>query len=183
MLLGRSEILSWMAKGLLVQDTIDQEKQVQSCGVDLTVGKVFTLEGKGVLDFTNEKRKLPEYRELAGDNGVWHLSPGTYHFAMNEKIVLPNNIAGLLLPRSSALTCGLEVHTAVWDPGYEGRSFIHVSLVRDVEIHKNAKVAQMIFFDLGKETAAYSGIYKNEDIIKFAKRGAQDEGKENTLCE
>ena len=179
MLLGRNDIISYVAKGILVQDMLDQEKQIQSCGTDLTVGKVFILEGKGVLDFTNEKRKLPEYKELPSVNGIWNLSPGMYHFAMNEKIVLPKNIAGLLLPRSSALTCGVEVHTAVWDPGYEGRSFIHVSLVREVEIHKNSKVAQMIFFDLGKETAAYSGIYKNEDIIKFAKRGGQ-EGQEDS---
>ena len=40
-----------------------------------------------------------------------------------------------------------------------------------IEIHKNAKVAQMIFFDLGKETAAYEGTYKSEDILKFSKRG------------
>jgi dUTP pyrophosphatase len=171
MLMTTDDIKEHVEKGLLVQDMVNKDQQIQQCGVDLTVGKVFTLEGKGVLDFTNEKRKLPEYKEITSDNDVWNLSPGIYHFAMNEKIVIPKSVAGLLLPRSSALTCGLEVHTAVWDPGYEGRSFMHVNLTKEIEIHKNAKVAQMIFFNLGRETSAYDGKYKSEDILKFAKRG------------
>ena len=67
MLLIQKELLENIEKGLLVQDLVDTEKQVQHCGVDLTVGKIFTLEGKGVLDFSNEKRKLPEYKELPSD--------------------------------------------------------------------------------------------------------------------
>ncbi len=171
MLLSLEEIKDYIDKGLLVRNLIDKETQVQQCGVDLTAGKIFSLKGKGVLDFTNEKRKLPEYVEIKPADGVWDLKPGVYHVSMNETIKLPNNIAGLLLPRSSALSCGLEVHTAVWDPGYEGRSFIHVSLARDIELHRNSRIAQMIFLKLEKETKGYEGVYKNEDILKFARRG------------
>src|SRR3989338_5979644 len=145
MLLSSDEIKDYVSRGFLVQNLVDKETQVQQCGVDLSVGKIFSLKGKGVLDFTNEKRKLPEYEEITPSNGAWSLKPGIYHASMNETIKLPNNIAGLLLPRSSALSCGLEVHTAVWDLGYEGRSFIHVSLAREIELHRNSRIAQMIF--------------------------------------
>jgi dUTP pyrophosphatase len=173
-MLTEHELKNYIKKGLLVKNLIDQEKQVQQCGVDLSVGKMFTLEGKGVIDFSNEKRKLPEYAEIYPKDGVWHLEPGLYHASMNETIVLPKDVAGLLLPRSSALTCGIEVHTAVWDPGYEGRSFIHVSLSKEIEMHKNARIAQMIFFKLEKETKGYKGVYNKEDVLKFAKRGNND---------
>lgn len=170
MLLGEEEIKKHVRGGWLVRNLLD-ERQIQQCGVDLTVGKVFALEGKGVLDFSNEKRKLPSYREIAPVQDMWQLAPGMYHAAMNETIRLPNNVAGLLLPRSSALTCGIEVHSALWDPGYEGRSFIHCSLANEVELHRNARIAQMIFLKTG-ETGGYSGAYKGEDILKRIQRGA-----------
>ena len=186
MLLADREIKDFVSRGILVKDMVDPKVQVQQCGVDLTVAKVFTLEGEGVLDFTNEKRKLPEYVKIpptskdaehesgnsaSGTNDFWLLKPGTYHVAFNETIVLPKNIAGLLLPRSSALVCGIVQHSALWDPGYEGRSFFHVEVSKPVKLYKNARIGQMIFFRLGSETTGYSGAYQGEDLLKFAKRG------------
>ena len=171
MLLTDKEIRSHVAKGMLVQDMIDPKIQIQQCGVDLTVSKVFTLEGEGVLDFTNEKRKIPEYKEVNPSGSFWTLKPGVYHIAFNERIVLPNNIAALLMPRSSALVCGIVQHTALWDPGYEGSSFFHAEVSRPVKLYKNARIGQMIFIKLTGEASGYKGIYRGEDLKKFARRG------------
>ncbi len=171
MLLTDREIRAMVEKGLLVQDMIDPAVQIQQCGIDLTVANVFTLEGEGILDFSNEKRKIPGYREIPINSDHWALQPGVYHIAFNERIVLPKDIAGLLMPRSSALTCGIVQHTAVWDPGYEGRSFFHAEASRPVKIFRNARLGQMIFLRLSGEASSYSGIYKGEDILKFARRG------------
>ena len=170
MLLTDKEIRSYVAKGLLVTDMIDADVQIQQCGVDLTVAKVFSLEGEGALDFSNEKRKLPRYVEVPGEES-WMLPPGLYHIAFNEKIVLPKNIAGFLFPRSSALVCGIVQHTAVWDPGYEGRSFFHAEASRPVRLFRNARLGQMVFIKLDSDTAGYSGVYKGEDLLRFASRG------------
>ncbi len=178
MLLTCNEIKEYIQQGLLVQHYIDLDTQLQPCGFDVTVAKVFSFKGLGTLDFTNEKRVLPEYVEIKPTNNTWILEPGVYHFAMNERIVLPKNIAGLLLPRSSALCCGLEVHSALWDPGYEGRSFMHVNVTRKVKLHLNARVAQMIFIKLEGE-AEYKGRYKFEDLLKFAKRGSVHESRKS----
>ncbi|KHO47647.1 MAG: hypothetical protein QT00_C0002G0306 [archaeon GW2011_AR5] len=169
MLLTDREIRELVARGLLVRDMIDPAVQIQQCGVDLTVAKVFTLEGEGALDFTNENRKLPEYAEVKSDGDFWNLNPGTYHIAFNETIVLPKNLAGLMLPRSSALACGIVEHSALWDPGYEGRSFFHVEVSKPVKIFRNARIAQMIFFKTG-ETEGYKGVYNKEDLLKFGRR-------------
>lgn len=177
MLLTDREIRALVEKGLLVQNMVDPKVQIQQCGVDLTVANVFTLEGEGVLDFSNAKRKIPEYVEVKpqkeGEEDFWLLEPGTYHIAFNEKIALPRDIAGLLMPRSSALTCGIVQHTAVWDPGYEGRSFFHAEVSRPVKLHKNARLGQMIFLRLSADAEGYSGAYKGEDILKFARRGVE----------
>lgn len=171
MLLTDKEIKDYVNRGLLVRDMIDPHVQIQQAGVDLTVANIFTLEGEGVLDFSNEKRKIPKYAELMIEGDHWNLKPGTYHVAMNEKIVLPKNIAGLLMPRSSALVCGIVQHTALWDPGFEGRSFFHVEVSRNVKIYKNARLGQMIFIKLDGEASGYQGVYQGEDLKKFAKRG------------
>ncbi len=171
MLLTDREIKAMVSKGLLVRDMIDPEVQIQQAGVDLTVAKVFSLEGEGVLDFSNERRKLPKYVEVEADGEAWSLEKGLYHIAFNEKIVLPKNIAGLLLPRSSALVCGIVQHTALWDPGYEGRSFFHAEVSKPVKIFKNARLGQMIFIKLDGEATAYAGAYHGEDLLKYAKRG------------
>lgn len=171
MLLTAEEIRKLIGEGNLVQNMVDPEIQVQQSGVDLTVANVFTLEGEGILDFTNEKRKLPEYREVPKKEDYWSLEPGVYHIAFNEKIILPRDVAAILMPRSSALVCGAVQHSALWDPGYEGRSFFHIEISRPVKIYKNARMGQMIFLQLHKETEAYTGMFKGEDILEKKKRG------------
>ncbi len=170
MILSKSQILEYARKGLLVRDMIDQKTQIQQAGVDLTVGKIFRLVGHGVIDFTNEKRKLPEYEEIKTEGGKWVLPKGTYNATMNEFIILPNNIVALVFPRSSALVCGIEVHSALWDPGYKGRGFLHFTAQREVTIYENARIVQMIFMKT-EATEEYNGVYKNEDLLRRGRRG------------
>lgn len=150
-------------------------EQVQQAGVDLTVGKVYELVGKGVLDFDNRRRRLCDYSEvpLTGED-FWDLRPGVYHCAMNEHIDIPQDLCGLLLPRSSALGCGMEIHSALWDPGYRGRSFMHAVVTKDVRIYRNARIAQMIFFIVHGEATSYAGTYLEEDVLAMGRRGTQE---------
>ena len=38
--------------------------QIQQCGIDLRVGKIYKIDGRGIIDFTNEKREFPSYIEF-----------------------------------------------------------------------------------------------------------------------
>ena len=173
MILGRQEILRRIERGELVTDILSR-KQIQQAGVDLTVGKVYRLVGAGSLDFDNSKRKICQYEEIPMDEDHWDLDPGTYHLAMNERIVLPRDVCGLLLPRSSALACGMTIHSALWDPGYRGRSFMHTVVTRLVRIYKNARVAQMVFMEVTGESETYAGAYLDEDVLNLGRRGKQE---------
>ncbi|MBI4163074.1 MAG: deoxyuridine 5'-triphosphate nucleotidohydrolase [Candidatus Aenigmarchaeota archaeon] len=170
MILGKDEIKKMISDGKLVKNIINTDVQTQAAGIDLTVGKIFSLNGTGILDFTNEKRKLPEYQEAELKENKWVLEPGPYNVAINEFILLPKNIMALVFPRSSAVACGLTVNTAVWDPGYEGRGILYINASRKVELYKNARFAQMIFLRVEGESE-YKGIFKGEDVLEKGKRG------------
>ncbi len=174
MLLGKDEIMELVDEGWLVQGMLDPEVQVQPAGIDLTLAKIFRLEGEGAIDFSNAKRKLPEYVEIEPDeDDCWKLDKGTYNGTMNEYIKLPNDVAAIVLPRSSALVCGIEAHSALWDPGYEGRGFLHFTITRPVRIYRNARIVQMIFFRVSSETEGYDGVFKGEDLLKKSRRGRE----------
>jgi dUTP pyrophosphatase len=172
MILGRKEIMARMANGELVSKLIS-EKQVQQAGIDLTVGKVYLLTGEGALDFDNSKRKICEYSELPLRGNYWTLEPGVYHCAMNEWINIPLDVCGLLLPRSSALAIGITIHSALWDPGYNGRSFMHTVVTNRAKIYENARLAQMVFIPIRGEASSYSGTYLGEDVLNLGRRGTQ----------
>lgn len=148
----------------IVTELIDKEKQIQPCGVDLTVSKIEMYKSEGVIDFDNSKRKLPRLEECGKFQGVWHLTPGAYLITLNEITNIPINCCGLAIPRSSLLRMGVTVNSAAWDPGYLGKSqvMLHVSNQRGIIIHKNAKILQLIILKLDDVTNAYNGIYQNE---------------------
>ena len=69
-------------------------------------------------------------------------------------------------PRSSLLRCGVNVGTAVWDAGYSGRSqsLLVVHNPSGFSLEKNARLTQLVFFELTGESEGYQGIYQGENI-------------------
>jgi len=94
------------------------------------------------------------------------LIPGAYIVTFNEIVHLPQNIMALARPRSSLLRCGVTVNTAVWDAGYSGRSqsLMVVYNPQGFRLQRNARIVQIIFFKLTKETEGYHGAYQGENI-------------------
>ena len=72
----------------------------------------------------------------------------------------------LARPRSSLLRCGVTVGTAVWDAGYSGRSqsLMVIYNPQGIRLQKNARIIQLVFFQLTQETEGYRGIYQGENI-------------------
>ncbi|MGB9719425.1 MAG: deoxyuridine 5'-triphosphate nucleotidohydrolase [Candidatus Anstonellales archaeon] len=142
------------------------EKQFQPAGVDLTLKKVFAFKGMGRIDFDNSERKISKAKELQFDGKGWvKLGQGAYKVSFNEYIKIPQDMMALVFPRSSLLRCGAALHTAVWDPGYEGRGemLLVVHNKNGMMLKRNAKVGQMVFVKLAEETKhAYEGMYKGE---------------------
>ncbi len=158
----KSEIKKLIKEKGLVKDFIDLDSQLQQCGIDLTAGSVFSFAGSGSVDFDNSKR------EIAGTTQIpfGHLSKGVYKIVLNEVVSLPLDVAAIARTRSSLLRNGASVQTAVWDPGYSGRSecMLKVDNPQGIFLHENAKILQLLFLALDSETDAYNGRFHMENI-------------------
>ncbi len=168
-MLSHEELVSLANKEpQLVEQMIDPEIQIQPNGIELTLARVEVHESSGAIAFDNSERKLPPTKNLDFDDEGWvHLPKGSYKIMFNEIVNIPKNIAAIAKPRSSLLRCGATVETAVWDAGYSGRSesLLVVYNENGFRIKRNARVLQLLFFNLGEEVPkGYSGIYQNENV-------------------
>ena len=152
----------------LIEGFRDLGEQVQPNGFDLTLATLSRLVGAGVLPASSAGRVLPELEPVDLPNGeVVHLEPGPYQIGFNETVRMPHDAMALGRARSSLNRSGVTIHTAVWDAGYVGRSTALLSVLNPAgfAIGLNARVLQLIFFDLSEQVAAgYSGRYQFEGM-------------------
>ena len=149
----------------LVTEYLDLDKQLQPSGFDLSMESVEEFLGGGAVDFSNKERVIAETRTVQPDVDGWiHLKKGVYKVIYNEVVKMPLNVAAIARTRSTLLRNGAEVGTAVWDPGYEGRSssMLTVHNPHGLRLKKDARVAQLIFFETGDVEKGYSGVYQKE---------------------
>jgi len=151
----------------LVEGCRDLEAQVQANGLDLTLREVAMLQAPGQIMVDNRQRQISDLTPLVFDGmGVIDLLPGSYMVTYNEIVRLPRNIMARGAPRSSLLRCGVNIGTAVWDAGYEGRSqsLLVVYHPQGFRLERNARIMQLVFFTLTGETEGYRGHYQQENI-------------------
>ncbi len=151
----------------LVEGWLNLDEQVQANGFDLTLREVAAMQSGGKIAVSNDARVLADLSPLAFDaKGFLDLAPGVYMVTYNEIVHLPKNIMALGRPRSSLLRCGVNVGTAVWDAGYEGRSqsLLTVHNPRGFRVQQNARIAQLVFMELTGDSEGYNGVYQGENI-------------------
>jgi dUTP pyrophosphatase len=155
------------ARGL-VEGMIDPETQTQMCGMELTLQRIERFASAGAVAFDNKERALPQTEALDFDSSSWiSLSPGAYLVTFNEIVSIPKDAAAFARARSTLLRCGAALETALWDPGYRGRSqsLLVVYNPEGLRLKKNARLMQLIFLRLEKEAErVYSGKYQGENI-------------------
>ena len=167
--LTREDILGLLkATPPLAESLHNVDEQVQPNGLDLTAREVAVLSSTGKLGPENKSRVLSSISPLVFDAlGGINLSPGCYLITYNEVVNLPTNIMALAMPRSSVLRCGVNVHTAVWDAGYSGRSqsLMIVYNPHGFRLLKDARIVQLVFFRMSHEVPeGYQGVFQRENV-------------------
>ena len=161
-------ILSGSEARGLVESMIDPETQTQMCGVELTLQKIERFITAGAVAFDNKERKLPETESLNFDEMGWiELTAGSYLVTFNEIVNIPKDVTAMARARSTLLRCGATLETALWDPGYRGRSqsLLVVYNPQGLKLKKDARLMQLVFLRLEKEAEKlYSGKYQGENI-------------------
>ncbi|MFP3950818.1 MAG: deoxyuridine 5'-triphosphate nucleotidohydrolase [Candidatus Bathyarchaeia archaeon] len=164
-MLNMNELKRLIDDDELIRDFINLDKQIQPCGFDLSLREIRAYEGAGAVDFSNEERVIAETNKISPDaDGWWELSPGCYVVIYNETVKIPLDLAAIARPRSSMLRNAATVETAVWDPGYEGRSssLLIVYNQHGLRLRKNARIVQLVFVETGKVDKGYDGDYQGE---------------------
>lgn len=151
----------------LVEGFVNLDEQVQTNGFDLTLREVALLQSRARITVANDQRLVSDLAPLVFDGlGSIDLMPGAYIITYNEVVHLPRDIMALGRPRSSLIRSGVTVVMGVWDAGYSGRSqsLMVVYNHQGVRLQKNARIVQLIFFGLTRETEGYRGVYQGENI-------------------
>ncbi len=166
-LLNKGEIKRLIEERNLITGYIELETQLQPAGFDLSIAEVYEYLDAGSVDFTNAERRLPRTRLLEPDGEGWYRLPrGCYLIVYNEAVKIPLDIVAIARPRSTLLRCGASIGTAVWDPGYEGRSssLLMVHNPHGIRLKRNARVAQLLFFRINRVEEGYRGAYQGERL-------------------
>ncbi len=152
----------------LVEAMIEPDTQTQMCGIELTLKMIERFASAGAIAFDNKERKLPETEMVDFDESGWaDLRQGAYQITFNEIVNIPRDVAALARPRSSLLRSGATLETALWDPGYRGRSqsLLVVYNPFGLRLKKNARLMQLVFLRLDHDAEkVYAGKYQGENI-------------------
>ncbi len=151
----------------LIENYVNLAEQVQPNGIDLTLRDIALLQSSGKIAVMDSQRLVSDLAPLVFDGlDFIDLMPGAYVVTYNEIVHLPKNIMALATPRSSLLRCGVTIDTAVWDAGYSGRSqsLMVVYNPQGFRLQRNARIVQLVFFQLTGETEGYHGDYQGENI-------------------
>ena len=151
----------------LIESWVDFEQQIQTNGFDLSLREVATIQTPGCIVADPAGRVISDTSPLVFDGaGYIDLPAGIYLITYNEIVHLPKHIMALGRPRSSLLRCGVNIGTAVWDAGYEGRSqsLLVVHNKQGFRLQRNARVTQLVFFELSGASEGYKGYFQGENI-------------------
>jgi dUTP pyrophosphatase len=150
----------------LIEGLLDSDQQIQPNGVDLSLFSIQAFQSGGQLDFDSSERILPQLSPVEFTDGWVNLPQGQYLVTFNEIVHLPVEVMALGRPRSSLLRMAVSVGTAVWDAGYNGRSqsLLIVYNPGGVRLAQNARLLQLVFFEIEGGTHAYNGFFQNENM-------------------
>ncbi|MDM7935038.1 MAG: deoxyuridine 5'-triphosphate nucleotidohydrolase [Methanothrix sp.] len=152
----------------LVESMIDPAVQTQMCGIELTLKRIERFSSEGAIAFENAERRLPQTEDVPFDDSGWvHLEMGAYLVTFNEIVTVPRDVAALARARSTLLRSGATLETALWDPGYRGRSqsLLVVHNPHGLSLRRDARLLQLVFIRLeGEAERVYAGRYQGENL-------------------
>jgi deoxycytidine triphosphate deaminase len=158
-------ILSGEEISPLIQKVVqaDSGEQKQPAGYDVSVSKIHSFP-KSKFSLGIAKGENSTLEEVPLVNNYFELNEiGAYFVDLNEITTIPKDAIGILLPRSTLLRNGLDVRTALFDPGYSGQPKVMLVCHRPARIQRFARIGQIIILKSDREfNSQYSGQYQGE---------------------
>ncbi len=183
MLLSDKAIRGLLESGRLEIDPIYPDT-VRENGVDLRIGEevAFPTFGGEVIDLRSaDPERHFVVREIP-DEGL--MIPGNTSLLLvtQERVRLPEDVAGLCALRSTLARWGFLSAPTLIDAGFEGQLTIEVAWTRPspVKIYRGIRFLHVVFFRLdGRSSRPYSGFYQGQMGVSLPKSlGGEVEGLE-----
>lgn len=162
MLLSYEKILKLVEEKSLIENF--SLECLSSSGYDLRIGKIYKMKTPGFIG--SKKHKSPKIEEL--NFSEYELKPNEYLLVETiERVNMPENLAGRILPRSSLFRMGCSVETALIDPGFKGTLTIGLKNLSENEFkfEKGARIAQLIFEEVSEGAKPYNGRYQGGKVV------------------
>jgi deoxycytidine triphosphate deaminase len=142
-------------------------EQSQPAGFDVTINKAYSYP-KSVYTLSISKNENSKLEELApNQEGFYEFGIGAYMLELNEITTIPKDAIGILLPRSTLLRNGIDVRTALFDPGYSGQPKVMLVCHRPLKLQRFSRVGQLVLLKSDKEfSKGYNGQYQGERSSK-----------------
>ncbi len=174
MVISRENILKRVHENNLISNFV--EDNLGPASYDISIGSKASLfkEDSSTIDLFNASSVKGVYEEIDISSG-YELKPHESILVLvNEKINMPNDLCGEVLPRTSLNRIGLSINNQYLNPGYSGK--LSMVLRNDlnntnIKIVPNLKIGQILFFGLDEMVHSdYSygkrgSSYMNEDDV------------------
>jgi len=162
--LGYERILELIKNGSLIENV--DEKNIQPSGVDLRVKCIYRLKNGGF--FGTNDRMTPDVESISDKFGEKiKIEPNEFVLVETmEKVNMPKDVMAIVLPRSSLFRCGVSLHTAVVDPGFQGTLTFGMKNLSEFpfEIEIGSKIGQIVFEEVKGNVKLYDGKYQGGKV-------------------
>jgi deoxycytidine triphosphate deaminase len=166
MFLGVDELLKLVHEKKLVENLCERElTNPEGCGFDLRLEEAYTITGEGYLGVEDRKTceivlVNPGIINPGVVNPGIEIRPGDFYLVKTmETVNVPENLVGILKPRSTLQRMGLFLRTTQIAPGYSGE--LTFALKNEgpatVKIDIGARIAHVLFAEVKGKTALYRG--------------------------
>jgi dCTP deaminase len=189
-IITKKQIVELVKTGALAFKPGLDQFQLQEHSVDLRLGYTFMLpkmwhmtpKGRESLDITHFDKRNHEYFDVIEleQGQYFELLPQEYILVSTlEAIKMPNNLMGVLYPRSSTNRKGMSLDlTGIIDAGYDGQLVLPIrnnTRSQAIRLFPGERLCQVVFEELANEVAPRPSKYRQKDIIEGVLMEKKDE--------
>ena len=135
----------------------------EGTGIEVRIGKVYRIRGKGFLGV--DERETPKVELVAevGKDKHYVIKPGEFVIVETiERVNMPDDIQGMITPRSTLCRSGIQLLFSQIDPGYSGTITLGLKNLSDepFTFELGARAAKFFFFTVEGNAHSYRGQWK-----------------------
>jgi len=164
-ILGPNSLNERIANGLI--EGLPDGYQAKGLCVDLRCDQLFAHYGGANLDKLHRATGSTNAISHSKEQQRFRLRPGAYYLARTiETVNMPEDLAAICIPRSTAFRSGFHIGVGFVDPGYHGMiTFSLANLTPELSfVQRGFPLIQICFFKATEPSELYNGIYQGGTI-------------------